>query len=178
MAAPRVLKAATYKRALVRWFTTYLARHPKRRGRHTVEVRTNVFLWTPSHRHTSVGRPKKLTIISSVRTLRCRLEDLPIGTYGEKIMKDLTNLMYWKCNKQLKTIDYLVYGCSELTKRRIYTKALKSNSISPLRNLYAIDRIGSGATTPSLSGPGSNGNEEVLRIPQSSSITGTSPSDC
>ena len=26
--------------------------------------------------------------------------------------------------------------------------------------------------------PGSNGNEEVLRIPQSSSITGTSPSDC
>ena len=28
------------------------------------------------------------------------------------------------------------------------------------------------------SGPGSNGNEEVLRIPQISSITGTSPSDC
>ena len=29
-----------------------------------------------------------------------------------------------------------------------------------------------------LSGPGSDGNEGVLRIPQSSSITGTSPSDC
>ena len=28
------------------------------------------------------------------------------------------------------------------------------------------------------SGPGSNGNEGVLHIPQSSSITGTSPSDC
>ena len=28
------------------------------------------------------------------------------------------------------------------------------------------------------SGPGSNGNEGVLRIPQSSSITGASPSDC
>ena len=27
------------------------------------------------------------------------------------------------------------------------------------------------------SGPGRNGDEEVLRIPQSSSITGTSPSD-
>ena len=26
--------------------------------------------------------------------------------------------------------------------------------------------------------PGSDGNEEVLRIPQSSSIAGTSPSDC
>ena len=36
----------------------------------------------------------------------------------------------------------------------------------------------SGATTPGQSGPGSNGNEGVPRIPQSSSITGTSPSDC
>ena len=36
----------------------------------------------------------------------------------------------------------------------------------------------SGATTLGQSGPGSNGNEGVLRIPQSPSITGTSPSDC
>ena len=36
----------------------------------------------------------------------------------------------------------------------------------------------SGATIPGHSGPGSNGNEGVLRIPQSASITGTSPSDC
>ena len=36
----------------------------------------------------------------------------------------------------------------------------------------------SGATIPGQSGPGSNGNEGVLHIPQSSSITGTSPSDC
>ena len=36
----------------------------------------------------------------------------------------------------------------------------------------------SGATIPGQSGPGSNGNEGVLRIPQSPSITGTSPSDC
>ena len=36
----------------------------------------------------------------------------------------------------------------------------------------------SGATIPGQSGPGSNGNEGVFRIPQSSSITGTSPSDC
>ena len=31
---------------------------------------------------------------------------------------------------------------------------------------------------PGQSGPGSNSNEGVLRIPQSPSITGTSPSDC
>ena len=36
----------------------------------------------------------------------------------------------------------------------------------------------SGATTPGQSGPGSDGNEGVLRIPQRSSIAGTSPSDC
>ena len=36
----------------------------------------------------------------------------------------------------------------------------------------------SGATIPVQSGPGSTGSEGVLRIPQSSSITGTSPSDC
>ena len=36
----------------------------------------------------------------------------------------------------------------------------------------------SGATTPGQSGPGSDGNEGVLHIPQSSSIAGTSPSDC
>ena len=31
---------------------------------------------------------------------------------------------------------------------------------------------------PGQSGPGSDGNEGVLRIPQSSSTAGTSPSDC
>ena len=36
----------------------------------------------------------------------------------------------------------------------------------------------SGATTPGQSGPGSDVNEEVLHIPQSSSTAGTSPSDC
>ena len=36
----------------------------------------------------------------------------------------------------------------------------------------------SGATTAGQSGPGSDGNEGVLHIPQSSSTTGTSPSDC
>ena len=36
----------------------------------------------------------------------------------------------------------------------------------------------SGATTPGQSGPRSDGNKVVLRIPRSSSITGTSPSDC
>ena len=41
-----------------------------------------------------------------------------------------------------------------------------------------MDRALSGATMRGQSGPGSNGNEGVLHIPQGPSITGTSPSDC
>ena len=40
-----------------------------------------------------------------------------------------------------------------------------------------MDRNLSGAITPDQSGYGSNGNKSVLRISQSSSITGSSPSD-
>ena len=45
-------------------------------------------------------------------------------------------------------------------------------------SIWPIDTILSGATTPSQSGPGSNGNEGVVHIPQSSSIPGASSSDC
>ena len=40
-----------------------------------------------------------------------------------------------------------------------------------------MDRILAGATALSQSGPGSDGNERVLRIPQSSSINGASSLD-
>ena len=45
-------------------------------------------------------------------------------------------------------------------------------------SIWPIDRILSGATTLGQSGPGSDGNEGVLYIPQISSITGALPSDC
>ena len=51
-------------------------------------------------------------------------------------------------------------------------KEARFSSIQP------VDRALSSATTPGQSGPGSDGNEGVLCIPQSSSIAGTSPSDC
>ena len=40
-----------------------------------------------------------------------------------------------------------------------------------------MDRALSGATIPGQNGPGSDGYERVLHIPQSSYITRTSPSD-
>ena len=44
-------------------------------------------------------------------------------------------------------------------------------------SIQPIDRALSSATIPGQSGPESNGNEGVLRIPQSPSISATSPSD-
>ena len=45
-------------------------------------------------------------------------------------------------------------------------------------NIWYINNTLSGAITLGQSWSGSNGNEGVLRIPQSSRISGTSPSDC
>ena len=45
-------------------------------------------------------------------------------------------------------------------------------------SIWPIDSALSSATTPGQSGPGSNGNERVLHIPQNFSITGISRSDC
>ena len=44
--------------------------------------------------------------------------------------------------------------------------------------IWPIDSTLLGATTPGQSEPRSNGNKEVLGIPQNSKITGMSPSDC
>ena len=45
-------------------------------------------------------------------------------------------------------------------------------------SIWPIDRALSGSSTPDQSRSGSDGNEGILRIPQSPSITETSPSDC
>ena len=45
-------------------------------------------------------------------------------------------------------------------------------------SIWYIDRTQTDSTTPGQSGPGSGGNNKVLRIPWSSSITGASPADC
>ena len=52
----------------------------------------------------------------------------------------------------------------------------KNSQISKLRfsTSWPIDRTLLGTTTPDQSKAGSDGNEGMLRIPQSSNITGTS----
>ena len=60
--------------------------------------------------------------------------------------------------------------------KRILFKVIQFNISTKFSSIWPIDRTLSGTTTPGQSGPGSDGNEEVLRISQSSSMTGTSPS--
>ena len=45
-------------------------------------------------------------------------------------------------------------------------------------SIWPIDQTLSGATTSGQSGLGSNGNDGVLHIPQSSNISGASTADC
>ena len=47
-----------------------------------------------------------------------------------------------------------------------------------LSSIWPIDRTLLGTTTPGQNWHGGDGNEVMLHIPQSSSTTGTSPSDC
>ena len=61
-------------------------------------------------------------------------------------------------------------------------KLLGITHLSPYNELVHLPYIAGqtllGATTLGQSGPGNDGNKGVLRIPQISSITGTSSSDC
>ena len=45
-------------------------------------------------------------------------------------------------------------------------------------SIWPIDRTLSGATTLGQSGPGNDGNKGVLHVPQTSSISEASSSDC
>ena len=65
-----------------------------------------------------------------------------------------------------------------LNVKTVLFQPIQFNKSSQFSSIWPIDRTLSGATTPGQSGPGSDGNKGVLHIPQSSSITGTSPSDC
>ena len=71
----------------------------------------------------------------------------------------------------------LALVCS-LNVKTILFQAIQFSISTQFSSIWPIDRTLSDTTTPDQSGPGSNDNEWVLWIPQSSSITGTSASDC
>ena len=62
--------------------------------------------------------------------------------------------------------------------KTVLFQVIKFSISTQFSSIWHIDRTLSATITPGQSGPGSDGNEWVLYIPQSSSITGTLPSDC
>ena len=66
----------------------------------------------------------------------------------------------------------------KLNDQTVLFQAIQFSVSKQFSSIWPIDRILSGATPPGSSGPRSNSNIGVLRIPQSSSITEASPSHC
>ena len=76
---------------------------------------------------------------------------------------------WFKCNCSLIIKFSLV---------KVLIQTIQFHISTLLVSVQPIDRALSGATIPGQNEPGSNGNEGMLRIPQSSSITETKLSDC
>ena len=81
----------------------------------------------------------------------------------------------------LQTIQFsisIVFVYTQLNVKTVLFWTIQLSINMKFSSIWPIDRALSGVTTPGQSEPGSDGNEEVLRIPQSSRITRTSLSDC
>ena len=66
----------------------------------------------------------------------------------------------------------------ELNAKTVLFQAIQFSIRTQFSSIWPIDRALFGAHTQGHCGPGSDGNEEVFHIPQSSSITGDLPSVC
>ena len=81
----------------------------------------------------------------------------------------------------VKTVLFQTIQLSIITvsmSKTVLFQTIQFSISTQFSSIWPIDRTISGATTSGQSGSGSDGNEGVLCIPQSSSITGASPSDC
>ena len=78
----------------------------------------------------------------------------------------------------VKTVLFQTIQFSISTLFKVIFQEILFSISTQLSFIWPIDRTLSGATTPGQNGRWSDGNEGVLRIPQSSYITGVSLSDC
>ena len=79
---------------------------------------------------------------------------------------------YFKQYSFSMSIVFFVY--TQLNVKTVLFQTIQFNISTQSSSIGPI----SGATTPSQSGPGNDGNEGILHILRGSSITGASPSDC
>ena len=72
----------------------------------------------------------------------------------------------------------IVFVYTQLNVKTVLFQAIQFSISTQFSSIQPMDRNLSDAPTPCQSEPGSDGNEGVHRIPQSSSISGISPLDC
>ena len=80
-------------------------------------------------------------------------------------------------SKQFYFKQFSIVSVRSLNVKTVLFQTIQFSINTQFSSIWPIDRPLSDATIPGLSIPGSDGNKGVLRIPQSSSITGISPSD-
>ena len=76
----------------------------------------------------------------------------------------------------IQTIQFSI--STQIKVKIVLFQAIQISVSTQFSSIWPIARTLSGNTTVGLRGPKSDGNEEVLCIPQSSCITETSPSEC
>ena len=87
--------------------------------------------------------------------------------------------VYKRLNTQTVLFGTVQYSISTVSMLKIIIfQTIQFSICIQFSPILLIDRTLPGNTTPYQSGPGSDGNEGVLRIPQSSCITVAPPSDC
>ena len=79
-------------------------------------------------------------------------------------------------NNCLANVEFFVY--TQLRVKTVRFQIIQVGRSTKFSSIWPIERILSGASTPGQSGPGSDGNEGGLCIPQSFSFTEAWPSDC
>ena len=86
----------------------------------------------------------------------------------------------FQCQRKVlfPTIQFSITKQFQRKKKTFLFQTIQFSTNKQFNYIWSIDMTPSGAITPGQSGPGSDSNEGVLCIPQSSSITGISPSYC
>ena len=83
-----------------------------------------------------------------------------------------------KCQNSSITNNSVKHNYTVSMSKTLPFQTVQFSRSTQFTSIWPIDRTLSDATTASKSGTGSDGNEEVLYILQSFSITGSSPSHC
>ena len=94
---------------------------------------------------------------------------------------NVRRVLFWTIQFSVSTVSMsrlFYFKQFSLAHKTVLFQVTQFSIRTQFSSIWPIDRALSAATTPGLNKPESDANEEVFRVPQSSSNTGTSPSDC